>query len=330
MYKSSKKLVDYPGPPCTAQVEGTPKPIESPQHILLWNALTPNATKKRRRVKHDGCDVRASTYTQNVEKEEIIIHASVDVKHRLKAHLVLRSSVLPDSLLGEIVTRANIFVTGGAYDITMGDIHGLNQGEFVNDAIIDIVMAGIQREARVRNGLKADLYVTTMFYSMLLFSDNSAARKLTTKLKVDEGDRLFTIVNTRSGSHWVAVEINFKKKIVTIMDSLRPKQGGAYYVELEMIGKRLQTWADTEAKLVHEGKGGPVSTLASLSCNLPWMFELCKVCPQQTNGYDCGLFALATVAARSRGATKHNVPDMKEQRIFLAAWIVSLHNNHVE
>jgi hypothetical protein len=165
---------------------------------------------------------------------------------------------------------------------------------------------------------------------MLLFSDNSAARKLTTKLKVDEGDRLFTIVNTRSGSHWVAVEINLKKKIVTIMDSLRPKQGGAYYVELEMIGKRLQTWADTEAKLVHEGKGGPVSTLASLSCNLPWMFELCKVCPQQTNGYDCGLFALATVAARSRGATKHNVPDMKEQRIFLAAWIVSLHNNHVE
>ncbi len=62
------------------------------------------------------------------------------------------------------------------------------------------------------------------------------------------------------------------------------------------------------------------------------MFELGKACPQQTNGYDCGLFALATVVARSRGATKHNVPDMKEkeQRICLAAWIVSLHNNHVE
>ena len=106
----------------------------------------------------------------------------------------------------------NIFVTGGAYDITMSDIHGLNQGEFVNDTIIDIVMAGIQREARDRNGVKADLYVTTMFYSMLLFSDNFVARKLTTKLNVDEGDRLFTIVNTRSGSHWVAVEINLKKK----------------------------------------------------------------------------------------------------------------------
>ncbi len=93
------------------------------------------------------------------------------------------------------------------------------------------------------------------------------------------------------------------------MDSFRPKQGHEDCLELAMIGKTLQVWADKEGKFVQEG-----------TC-----------CPQQTNGFDCGLFALASVAARarSRGETRHNLSDMKEQRIFLA-WIVSLHNNHVE
>jgi Ulp1 family protease len=232
--------------------------------------------------------------------------------------------------LGEIVTKSNIFVTGGAVEITMSDIRGLQQGKYINDAIIDVVMAGIQEEARHRSGVKADLYVTSLFLSMVLSHDSSASRLLTKKLKSDEGDKLFTIVNTRKGSHWVAVELHFKTKKVTIMDSLRPKQGHENCLELAMIGKKLQVWADKEGKFVEEGKGGPASTLASLMSTRPWTYELCTCCPQQTNGFDCGLFALASVAARSRGETRHNLSDMKEQRIFLAAWIVSLHYNHVE
>jgi Ulp1 family protease len=304
--------------------------MATPHPIPLGNAVMTNAPKKRRRVMGDRGDVRVSPYTQNVDKEEHIIHASVDLKHRLRALLFLRRSSLPDCILGEIVTKSNIFVTGGAYEITMRDIRGLQQGKFINDVIIDVVMAGIQEEARHRSGVKADLYVTSLFLSMVLSHDSSASRSLTKKLKSDEGVKLFTIVNTRKGSHWVAVELHFTTKKVTIMDSLRPKQGHEDCLELAMIGKKLQVWADNEGKFVQEGKGGPVSTLASLISTLPWTYELCTCCPQQTNGFDCGLFALASVAARSRGETRHNLSDMKEQRIFLAAWIVSLHYNHVE
>ncbi len=82
--------------------------------------------------------------------------------------------------------------------------------------------------------------------------------------------------------------------------------------------------------MVQEGKGGAVGTLACLSSTQPWMFECCQQCSQQTNGYDCGIFALATVAARSKGATQHNIiSGMQEQSnaYALAAWIVSLHCN---
>jgi Ulp1 family protease len=272
-------------------------------------------------------DIRAvSTYTDMI-KEGNILHSNVDVKHRLKAHVVLRRSLLPDCVMGEIITRSNIFVAGGGYDITMRDIRGLQKGRWINDVIVDVVMAGIQSEARTIRGVRGDMYITSQFYSMILDPDQRTARKVTNNIKVDEGGRLFTVVNTRNASHWVAVEIHFQKKIVTIMDSIRPRQGDDEYVELEMISKNLQKWADTEAKPVLEGKGGPVSTLGCLNCTA-WMFDLCNRCPQQTNGWDCGLFALASVAARSRGATRHSISDMNEQRIILAAWIISIHNNN--
>ncbi len=161
-------------------------------------------------------------------------------------------------------------MTGGAVEITMSDIRGLQPGTYINDAIIDVVMAGIEEEARQRSGVKADLYVTSLFLSMLLSHDSSASRLLTKKLKSNEGDKLFTIVNTRKGSHWVAVELNFKSKKVTIMDSFRPKQGHEDCLELAMIGKTLQVWADKEGKFVQEGKGGAVSSLVSLRSTLPW------------------------------------------------------------
>ena len=118
-FKSPTTEIDYPETPCTPQANGTTKPMETPQPIPLCNAFMTNAPKKRRRVMGDRGDVRVSHYTQIVDKEERIIHASIDLKHRLRAHLVLRRSSLPDCNLGEIVTKSNIFVTGGAVEITI-------------------------------------------------------------------------------------------------------------------------------------------------------------------------------------------------------------------
>jgi Ulp1 family protease len=315
---SPNKLVDYQGPLGTTHAQ--------------FDELVRNPRKKRQRdVKCGRRDMAVSSCTSiEVVAADKIINASVDVKYRVKAHLVMRRGLHSDCNMGEVIADTNIFVTGGDNKIVIRDMRGLGQGLWINDKIVDIVMGGIQHEARVRNGVKADLYMSVCFYSMLAARGHSGTHNaLTRKNKGDEGTRLFTIVNTRKSTHfWVAVEVCCTRKVVTIMGSLRPTPGSIEYVELQVISKTLGTWTDTEAKLVQEGKGGAVGTLACLSSTQPWMFECCQQCPQQTNGYDCGMFALATVAARSKGATQHNISDMQEQRNVLAAWIVSLHCNN--
>jgi sentrin-specific protease 1 len=258
---------------------------------------------------------------------EMIIGASVDVKHRVKAHLVLRKSLIAGCNMREVVTNTTVSVTGVAIQILLGDISTLRRGKWLNDKIIDLVMGRIQEEARGRSGVKADLYMSTYFYNILCAREHRGTLQLTRKNKVDEGTRIFTIVNTRNASHWVAVEICCVQKKVTVIDSILPSEGSAEYDELFLISKKVEMWADTEAKLVKEGRGGAVGTLACLSSTPSWTFECCKQSPQQANGCDCGLFALASVAARSKGAEKHSIFDMQEQRNYLAAWIISLHND---
>ena len=117
--------------------------------------------------------------------------------------------------MGEVIADTDIFVTGGDNKIVMRDMCGLRQGQWINDKIVDIVMGGIQHEARVRNGMKADLYMSVYFYSMLAARGHSGTHALTRKNKGDEGTRLFTIVNTRKSTHWVAVEVCCTRKVVT-------------------------------------------------------------------------------------------------------------------
>jgi sentrin-specific protease 1 len=229
--------------------------------------------------------------------------------------------------MGEVVTDTTVSVTGVATQIHLRDISTLGRGKWLNDKIVDLVLGRIQEEARARSGFKADLYMSTYFYNILCAREHRGTMQLTRKSKVDEGNRMYTIVNTRNGTHWVAVEICCVQKKVTVIDSMRPKEGSEEYDELLVISKKLEMWADAEAKLVKEGRGGAVGTLACLSSTQSWTFECCKHAPQQANYFDCGLFALASVAAKSKGALKHSILDMQEQILFVVAWIISLQND---
>ena len=325
--------VDYPAPlfnPQTLDIAPPTAPCTSTG--LVVDELPLKSRKKRRREKHSSQQMPEPTVAEFVNRRiimgtDMIIEASVDVKHRVKAHLVLRKSLLPGCNMGEVVTETTVSVTGVATQTLLGDIKRLGRGKRLNDKIVDLVMGRIQNEARARSGVKADLYMSTYFYNILCAREHRGTLQLTRKNKVDEGNRIYTIVNTRNASHWVAVEICCVKKKVTVIDSIRPKEGSAEHDELLRISKKLEMWADTEAKLVKEGRGGAVGTLACLSSTPSWTFECCKQSLQQANVFDCGLFALASVAARSKGAAKHSILDMQEQRNYLAAWIISLHND---
>ena len=211
--------------------------------------------------------------------------------------------------------------------ISMYAFAGLRDGQWINDNIINHVMEGLQIQARVRDGPNADVYMSTYLYFTHSVYGHTATRKLTQPHVVDKGKRMFTLVNTRNMTHWVAVEVFFELKKVTIMDSMRPTKDDMSYRELENIANEFACWSETDAKLIKGGEPGPVGVVACLTDTRDWTFVCCTHCLQQTNTYDCALFALASVAARGKGLTQHTVDDMPHQRRYLAAWIVSLQHH---
>jgi hypothetical protein len=250
--------VDYPAPlfsPHTPDSAPTTSPCTcTGPHV---DELPLKPCKKRRREKHSSQQMPEPSVLEFVNQRTIlgtdmIIGASVDVKHRIKAHLVLRKSLCSGCNMREVVTDTTVSVTGVATQIYLEDISRLGRGKRLNDKIVDLVMGRIQEEARARSGVKADLYMSTYFYNILCAREHRGTMQLTRKSKVDEGNRMYTIVNTRYATHWVAVEICCVQKKVTVIDSIRPNEGSAEYDELLLISKKLEVWADAEAKI---GKG---------------------------------------------------------------------------
>jgi hypothetical protein len=114
---------------------------------------------------------------------------------------------------------------------------------------------------------------------------------------------LFTLVNTRSKTHWVAVEVDFDKQKVTVMDSMCPETHSTERTEIRKISTNIKKWAEKQADARNDATGTDTTTLYDPVES--WQAKLCITCPQQTmtfdgksyeNVWDCGLFALAVVA----------------------------------
>jgi hypothetical protein len=144
---------------------------------------------------------------------------------------------------------------------------------------------------------------------------------------------LFTLVNTRSKTHWVAVEVDFDEQKVTVMDSMCPDKNSTERTEIRKISTNIKKWAAKKADARKGATGTDTTTLYGPVES--WQAKLCITCPQQRmtcdgksyeNVWDCGLFALAAVASRFRRLEYHNTVDILRQRACLAAWIISNDN----
>jgi hypothetical protein len=264
----------------------------------------------------------------------IIIRSFVDERYRAQAVSILNRASLPECRMSDIILpNGSVSTEVDPSPVYLLDYKTLMPGEWLNGTIINVVMGGIHQEAHGRDtsrGVNVDTYLSTYFYASLQQVGLLKTQRIVQMSKLGKGDRLFTIVNTGFGSHWVAVEMCFSQKTITIMDSFRPTiHDREAKKEYDTMYKSFTTWAETEGRRLIDTRDpvGVTGTVACIRNESPWIFNLCDKCAQQNNGHDCGLFALAAVAARTNGLQPDTVFDGQKQREVLAAWILSLNTN---
>jgi Ulp1 family protease len=257
-----------------------------------------------------------------------IIVPAVDPKYHTLANDILTRSLLPDCNKYDVVADASTSLTGKTYPVKMRDIKRLTPEVFLNDTIINLAMGELQREAIGEYGTNAPVFEKTLFYDELLKSSNNQTRHTKRQHTTHSCTKLYTIVNIIEQQHWIAVEVDYEQNKVCAMDSMLPKTNEPEHVVLRKVLTDIKNWARISTGSVQDAKGGLVNIVASYDYdpNKPWRITCCKQCPQQPEGNDtdCGLFALAAVACKSRRVAYHSAQDILGQRPMLASWIVSL------
>jgi hypothetical protein len=243
---------------------------------------------------------------------------AVDQKYEAKAKLFFRKKGRKGYDGKEVIVATNsVSLMEQSFAIELEELVKLIPGVWLSDRIINLVMGWFQGQTINADGTNAVMYLSTFFVEEIRRRKNSARhiRRMSSVRSSANGKKLYTIVNTREKTHWVAVEVCFELAMVTILDSMLPvSTSSPEYSELLAISVLIIKWCEED----------PPTTRPDVQ----WTYKLCDQCPQQDNSCDCGLFALAAVAARSRVTDQKTSSEISAQRICIASWIVSLGDNN--
>lgn len=122
---------------------------------------------------------------------------------------------------------------------------------------------------------KNNFYLDSHFLCCIDLEGMMIRQKWDTRINVFERDNVFILVNI-SNNHWTFMHVNIQKKEVKYYDSMKdPKNNGDEYLNT------VKKWLIKSA----EKKDIDISQ---------WQFTKGE-CPLQTNGYDCGIFALTAI-----------------------------------
>ncbi|KAL7420314.1 hypothetical protein Q5752_005283 [Cryptotrichosporon argae] len=175
----------------------------------------------------------------------------------------------------------------GNADVQHKSLQRLKPGQWLDDEIINFYGQMVSERAKV-NGDKV-VYFNTFFYEKLS-SQGYAESKLarwTKRMKVDifEADRIVIPINV-SNMHWTACVIDMARKRIAYYDSMADN-GGRRYQLFEHMRKYLQEEHLDKKKTKFSLDG--------------WVDHFDPSTPQQSNGYDCGVFTCQTLEAAARG-----------------------------
>lgn len=205
--------------------------------------------------------------------QELIRARKTDIPDEDKAHF---SSILRKPPTHEVV------ILKYKIDMTYSKIQVLKPGAWLNDEVINFYMSMLQeRDSQLSAGVggrRTSHYFNSFFMSKLLERDQytySNVRRWSKTFDVFSKDKIFIPVNIHN-THWTMAVVFIVKKEVHYYDSMSGS-GRKYLLA-------LQQWLKDEAK---DKKG--VEDLDTSDWKL---LDREPGVPQQSNGYDCGVFSI--------------------------------------
>lgn len=169
-------------------------------------------------------------------------------------------------------------IVGDVYrvQLSVSDIQTLRPRAWLNDNVIDAYLA--DNSAKTKTNTFA---FTTHFYTRLEQSGYSAVAKWAKRKKINILDLDFLVVPVNRGNmHWCMSIVDNGKKTISFYDSLSSGRGG------EDVVKNLVDYLVKEADRVEPGQHDKHVELFNSYKMVPQ-----ADCPQQNNGFDCGVFA---------------------------------------
>ncbi|SMN22715.1 similar to Saccharomyces cerevisiae YPL020C ULP1 Protease that specifically cleaves Smt3p protein conjugates [Maudiozyma saulgeensis] len=185
------------------------------------------------------------------------------------------------------------------FEVRVRDIKTLAPRRWLNDTVIEYFMKSIERTT------ENTVAFNSFFYTSLSERGYQGVRRWMKRKKVQitDLDKIFVPINLNQ-SHWALVMIDIKNKSINYVDSLSH-------------GPNAMSFA-----ILNDLKGYVISESQD---SIGQDFELNHLsCPQQPNGFDCGIYVCLNTLYLSKDVDlTFNYEDAAKMRIYIAYLILS-------
>lgn len=238
---------------------------DSPDVLLEWERMS--GETKEWQHKNLGCsDTEKVKQLRNYIKEG---HAKKSKAEGLAAGEVIKS-------------KFNI-------DMTDIKISCLRSRTWLNDEVINFYFSMLQERNLAEHKGRKSLFFSSFFMDRLLSGSKSKfnygnVQRWTAKIDIFQLDKIFVPINVEN-YHWMMAVVFVQQKLVLLIDSLKSPANGMVYLDF------ILNWIRKEAK------GYSTPNCVKEPClsfqNEKWItWDNSEHFPKQSNGVDCGVFAL--------------------------------------
>ncbi|CDO95827.1 unnamed protein product [Kluyveromyces dobzhanskii CBS 2104] len=239
------------------------------------------------------------SYSQLIEERRKIIE---QVRKTAKPEKLIPELAASDLLkVQETFKRSDNAVLSSKYtlEVAVRDFKTLAPRRWLNDTIIEFFMKYVEQSTT------KTVAFNSFFYSTLADRGYQGVRRWMKRKKVDilDLEKIFVPINLND-SHWTLAIVDLKNQKIFYLDSLSSGTSSVGF----LIMKNLQSYVIEESK--HK-----------LGENV----ELCHVnCPQQPNGFDCGIYVCLNTLYMSKNSTlDFNAKDAANMRSYIGHLILS-------
>ena len=229
--------------------------------------LKPKNKKQKLSIQNNDC----SNYTKTKSSPS----SDSGFKDTMSTSSYTESTQVVVNNLNDSINRKNV-------SINRNDLATLIGTSLINDNVFNFYLDLIQKRSQDNPSLPQVHCFNTNFLSTFLSRGYKAVRRWTKKVDIFQKDILIIPCHV-SSNHWTLAVVDFNKKTITYYDSM----GGKDYGLLCRITSYLHQESWNKRKLKFDLPGWKISCLEKRS-------------PQQTNNYDCGVFAMVTAELISR------------------------------